>query len=104
MARQSSSALADAMKLYSHYASLGLASLEDSELIEKIEDISSRFRETCIVIDGLDECGHVSDSSRRCLINAVVELHSAKRDPIRVLEFTEKMPGISTSPTRSAAS
>lgn len=98
LARQSSSALADVMKLYSQhtYRSSLATSLDDDDLVKQIQDLSRNFEESYIVIDGLDECGPIFDSERKRLINALAELHHSQGYSLRLLIFSRHEHDIKT--------
>ncbi|KAL8752375.1 MAG: hypothetical protein Q9184_005754 [Pyrenodesmia sp. 2 TL-2023] len=88
LARHKPEALADLMKLYAQYRSHGLATPDQQDLSEKLEEISQHFTEIYIMIDGLDECGSPYDADRKRLIKAVAGLHTIKGRSIRTLVFS----------------
>ena len=98
LARQSSSALADVMKLYSKHTSRhSLAtSLDDDDLVKQIQELSRNFEESYIVIDGLDECGPIFDSERKRMINALAALHHSQEYSLRLLIFSRNEHDIKT--------
>ncbi|KAI4138521.1 MAG: hypothetical protein LQ341_004630 [Variospora aurantia] len=79
LASQNSDAMADIMDIYSQHSTRGLPALRDDELLDHVHKITRCFKETYVMIDGLDECGAVFDSTRKRLIDMVAELHNGKR-------------------------
>ncbi|KAL8654594.1 MAG: hypothetical protein Q9210_001407 [Variospora velana] len=78
LASQNSDAMADIMDKYSQQYTRGLPALRDDELLDQVRNITQYFKETYIMIDGLDECGAVFDSTRKRLIDMVAGLHNGK--------------------------
>ena len=97
-ARQSPSALADVVKLYSRHTSRhSLAtSLDDDDLVKQIQNLSQNFNESYIMIDGLDECGPIFDSERKRMINALAALHQSQEYSLRLLIFSRNEHDIQT--------
>ena len=86
LASQNSEALAGMMDLYTeHTTNQGpLSTLpDDDQLTEKLIELSTHFKETYIMVDGLDECGSIFDPGRGRLVDAIAGL--SKGRPIRTL-------------------
>ena len=90
LARQNSSILHDVMKSYADYFPVGsLAEFpEDEELVEHLLSISKYFKDTLIMIDGLDECGPACDRDRKRLVEVVATLHRHENCSLRILVFS----------------
>lgn len=87
LVRQNSEALTGLMDFYSRRAAI-LAPPDDYELIERLYNVLQHFRETYIMIDGLDECGSVFNRDRNRVIEIVAGLHSIKEGSVRTLVFS----------------
>lgn len=90
LARQNSSALAMVMKFYKeHVDQTSLATIpENNDLTNLLIEISQYFTSTCIMIDGLDECGPAFDRDRERLINIITELHVDAEKAVQILIFS----------------
>ena len=98
LACQNTEALANLVNLYTQYARRGphVTVPDDQQLIETLRDISGHFKETYIMIDGLDECRSLFDSCRERLIDAVASLSDNEGKSIRTLIFSRDARDIRT--------
>ena len=96
LACQNTEALADLVDLHTQYARWrSFATIpDDQDLIEKLQIISSHFKETYIMIDGLDECRFLFDACRERLIDAMAGLSDNEGKSIRTLIFSRDAPDI----------
>lgn len=88
LARQNSEALTYLIGTYMLPCTQGLSAPDDHELSETLHHILQKFRETYIMIDGLDESGSCFDSNRKHLIDLVTGLSSSEEGSIRTLIFS----------------
>ncbi|KAL9595941.1 MAG: hypothetical protein Q9219_006132 [cf. Caloplaca sp. 3 TL-2023] len=85
LARQKPEALKILVEMYSSSLIQGTSTPEEQVLEETLGAILSKFAETYIMIDGLDESGSLYDQNRCRLVNVVGKLHDYHEGSVRVL-------------------
>lgn len=90
LARQNSEALDDVVELHTQHLREGslATTLDDDELLKHFSSISRNFKDTFIMIDGLDECGSVYDRDRKRLIDDVAGIHRSTNNRVNTLIFS----------------